>query len=209
MPACQHMLTKTGLVCKNSAMEGCNYCRVHAKLYVTPTTSEVTPMEETSESNVELPLPPLPLIPPPPPAVIAQVYTTPLPAISQVSVPSIAPPMSSVSSEVTTAMSMIEMMMSSLISRIESIVIAPRQQKTKDNTKAIERKARYLYYHDFKKDEGIVKSIKNAAISSGVIAATDTLPWMNIKCVSDKYYNGLTVEQKVAYMNKAALELNV
>ena len=78
------------------------------------------------------------------------------------------------------------------------------KKDNKVSQKAIERRAKMLFYHEYKQKDEFTSFIRTGLENAKLIGKGMKVPWMNVKILSDHYYDtNLSPEQKNIYYEMA------
>lgn len=233
MPRCAYQIPSSKRLCKLNAVNGSCYCKRHSGNPNDTEEVEVElAMPPIDEDKLKPPVEP-PVEPPIEPAVVTpdninkvEDNETEVNVTGKEQACDIAPPkpvvvkvikrraIDPVTGDSVKDVDIMESELTRLTTLVEDLCAITKNLTINNNIKiikpvktpspaAILRRAHSMYYHDFKSDSKMVDSIRQVAITSGLILPSGKLPWMNVKYVSDQYFDKLDEITKKMYMDSA------
>ena len=212
MPRCEHKIVATNRRCASNAVAGLAFCHSHCKFHAeneddkkkTIPQPPIIPKTQSDE-EISLGMPPNPTIKP-----VKRRKSDGDTDTSDYTM-SDAPTFETVNdtSQVTNNANNItddfwEELIGKITERLNTMGIVNKPKKAKPpSEKGILRKAKGLYYNEYKHDEIKTSAITNAARRAGLIPENEKANWLDIKIASDREFQNLPENMKKMYLDSA------
>ena len=217
MPRCTAK-TNAGKRCKKDAINDTDYCHTHKdydERLLSTIDEDVAQVQAIQEEVVESPPPPVNFVIEPM-QVSNTTFDIPI-SFATSEAPSV--------SNVSNVSNISEDYVKQLMDRISSLTIEnnmlrrnravshTRKRSVTLDTKTIEEKSMIMFYHDKKKDQGVITTVRNQLAERnmlftrpkkvyGGVVEKEIIPWVYVKQCTDYMWNQLSEDQKNVYCNK-------